>query len=289
MPVGTVVIASGRSEFIEKYFETIGEALQRGFAVVAFDWRGQGLSDRELSNRTKGHVDDFSLYERDLEALIAQVVEPFCPKPWFALGHSMGAAILLDQAREGRSPFARLVLTAPMIDFNGLRFPRLARGLALLLDLAGLGGAFVPGGGGRTIVAKPFEGNPLTSDAARFARVRAILDAEPRLAIGDPTIGWVHAAFRLMAKFTDPEFPRRVMVPTLVLSASSDHVVDALATERFASRLKAGRMIPLGQSRHEILLERDSIRAQFWAAFDAFLPGTAGEEEALLTRYGRAS
>jgi lysophospholipase len=30
-------------------------------------------------------------------------------------------------------------------------------------------------------------------------------------------------------------------------------------------------MIP--ESRHEILMERDHIRAQFWTAFDAFIPG----------------
>ena len=40
---GTIVIATGRSEFIEKYFEVIGELLQRGFCIVVFDWRGQGL------------------------------------------------------------------------------------------------------------------------------------------------------------------------------------------------------------------------------------------------------
>jgi lysophospholipase len=27
-------------------------------------------------------------------------------------------------------------------------------------------------------------------------------------------------------------------------------------------------------ARHEILMERDAIRAQFWAAFDAFIPGS---------------
>ena len=42
--------------------------------------------------------------------------------------------------------------------------------------------------------------------------------------------------------------------------------------ERFASRLKAGRMIVLSRGRHEILMERDDIRGQFWAAFDAFIP-----------------
>ena len=29
----------------------------------------------------------------------------------------------------------------------------------------------------------------------------------------------------------------------------------------------------LPTARHEILMESDAIRAQFWAAFDAFIPG----------------
>ena len=37
-------------------------------------------------------------------------------------------------------------------------------------------------------------------------------------------------------------------------------------------------MVLLPTARHEILQERDEIRAQFWAAFDAFMPG--GREEA---------
>lgn len=288
-PAGTLVIASGRSEFIEKYFETISEALSRGLAVVAFDWRGQGLSDRELSNPHKGHIDDFSLYERDLDALVEQVLEPHCPGPWFALAHSMGAAILLDQARAGRSPFARMVMTAPMIELASGRAPPAARVLAVLLDSVGLGGAFVPGGRGRSLIARPFEGNWLTSDPARYARIQDIIAAEPRLAIGDPTIAWVHAAFRLMAKFRDAEYARRVSVPTLIVSGGADQIVDPASIERFASRLKAGRIIPIATARHEIVLESDPIRALFWSAFDAFIPGTAGEAEAILERYGRAS
>ena len=33
-------------------------------------------------------------------------------------------------------------------------------------------------------------------------------------------------------------------------------------------------MIVIPGARHEILMERDAIREQFWAAFDAFIPGT---------------
>ena len=170
---GTLLIASGRSEYIEKYFETIGELLARGLCVVAFDWRGQGLSTRELGDRAKGHIDDFSLYFRDLDAVRAQVLEPHCPKPWYALGHSMGGAVLLDQAHaareDGAAPFARIVLSAPMIDFAGLRFPKLARSMASVLDSIGLGGAFVPGGGRKTVFDRGFANNPLTSDERRSA------------------------------------------------------------------------------------------------------------------------
>ena len=138
-PLGTVVVIQGRTEFIEKYFEVAGELLARGFVVVAMDWRGQGLSDRDLNDSRKGHVDDFAFFERDLDALHQQVLQFLCPEPWFALGHSMGGAILLAQARAGRSPFARMVLTAPMIDIAGLRFPRLVRALMEGLDMVGLG------------------------------------------------------------------------------------------------------------------------------------------------------
>ena len=271
---GTVLICPGRAEFIEKYFETAGDLIARGLTVVLFDWRGQGLSGRELANRRKGHIDDFSIYERDLDALVTQVLDPFCPHPWFALGHSMGGAILIAQARGGCSPFQRIVTTAPMIDVAGLRSPRFLRGLAETLDAIGLGGAFIPGGSSRSGLTRSFETNVLTSDEQRYRRCAGVVAAAPDVAIGDPTIGWMNAAFRLMHEFADAEYPRRVLTPVLVFSAGQDRIVDSGAVERFATRLKAGRLIPIPYSRHEILMERDVFRSQFWAAFDAFIPGT---------------
>ena len=66
---GTVVVLGGRGEFVEKYFEVVADLLSRGFAVASMDWRGQGGSERPLRNARKGHVDDFSHFERDLDAL----------------------------------------------------------------------------------------------------------------------------------------------------------------------------------------------------------------------------
>ena len=269
---GTIVICQGRSEFIEKYFETIAEFQARGFCVVAFDWRGQGGSQRALRNPRKGHVDDFELYWQDIFAIEQQIL-PACPKPWFGLGHSMGGSILLDMAGSGVLCFVRVVVTAPMVDIFGLKYPKATRLLVSVLDALGLGGAFAPGGGNTAGNTLPFANNVLTADLKRYARTADILALAPQIGLGHCTLGWLDAAFRLMHKLNQPDFPRRTLTPILVLGAGQDKVVDQRAVESFAHRLKAGRLITLPHCEHEILMERDTIRAQAWAAIDAFLPG----------------
>ena len=59
-----------------------------------------------------------------------------------------------------------------------------------------------------------------------------------------------------------------------MLAASNDTVVSTPAIEEFAYHLRAGSHLVIAGSKHEILQEQDRYRAQFWAAFDAFVPGT---------------
>jgi lysophospholipase len=271
---GTVCLLQGRAEFIEKYFEVVRELRRRGFAVVAFDWRGQGLSGRQVGNPRKGHVRDFSHYFRDLEAVRAQVLEPLMPQPHFALAHSMGGAIALYAAAEGRLPFARLVTTGPMLALSLIRKPTSAKVAALVLNVLGFGRSFVPGGGETSIAEKPFPGNPLTSDPVRYARNGEAAAAVGDGAIGDPTVAWVAAGFRVMNKLTHAATPLSIRLPTLVVAAGADAVCATPVIERFAARLKGGHAIVIPGARHEILMERDPIRDDFWAAFDAFVPGT---------------
>jgi lysophospholipase len=271
---GTVTILQGRAEFIEKYFEVVGELRRRGFAVVAFDWRGQGGSGREVANPRKGYVRDFGDYRRDLEAIREQVLDPLMPAPRFALAHSMGGAITLGAAAEGWLPFERVVTSTPMVALFMVRRTRLARGSARLLNALGWGKSFIPGGSETSISTKPFAGNRLTGDPRRYARNAAAAAALGPGAIGDPTVAWVDAAYRHMAKLADPAAPSRIRTPTLVVAAGADPIVATPAIERFAARLKAGHAIVLPGARHEILMERDAIREDFWAAFDAFIPGT---------------
>ena len=215
------------------------------------------------------------------DLLAAQVLEPFCPKPWFALGHSMGGAILVDHAARGGAIFERMALTSPMIGIYGLGWPRLTRHAARLANALGFGASFVPGGGETSIATLPFEGNILTSDAARHQRTADIVAHGSFLGLGSATVAWLDAAFRLIDRFAQADCPRRIALPILIVAAGEDKVVDTRVTARFAARLKAGRLIEIPGARHEILVERDIFRDRFWAAFDAFVPGARDELDAL--------
>jgi lysophospholipase len=108
----------------------------------------------------------------------------------------------------------------------------------------------------------------------RYARTVAILEAEPSLGIGSPTVGWLDAAFRVMSEFADPTYASRLRQPMLLVAAGQDRIVSTPAIGAFAVRLRAGSHLVIPGARHELLMEQDRYREQFWAAFDAFVPGS---------------
>jgi lysophospholipase len=271
---GTVCLFQGRAEFIEKYFETVRDLRERGFAVATLDWRGQGGSERALGNARKGHVRSFAQYHTDLETFIHEVVLPDCPPPVFALAHSMGATVLLRAARAGHQWFERMVLLAPMIALPGMRRSTTTRSMVKTLRLMGLGSVYVPGGEAAVLQQRPFIGNLLTSDPVRYARNVAVLETAPELAIGRPTVAWADSAFRVMMEFAEPGYPARIRQPVLIIAAGLDAIVSTPAIDEFAVRLRAGSHLIVPGARHELLMEQDRFRGQVFAAFDAFVPGT---------------
>lgn len=271
---GTVCVFTGRTEQIEKYFETVRDLRDRGFAVAMIDWRGQGHSSRRLRDPRKGYVRDFADFEIDVETFVQQVVLPDCPPPYFALAHSMGGAVMLRIAHAGKRWFDRMVLSAPMIDLPGRATSFAATVLLRTLRLTGQGGRYVPGGSDALTGSESFVNNPFTSDPVRFARNAAIPEEDPTLGLGSPTVAWADTAIRTMRGFRAANYPLQIRQPILMLAASSDTIVSTAAIEEFAYHLRAGSHLVIAGARHEILQEQDRYRAQFWAAFDAFVPGT---------------
>src|SRR5262249_11618317 len=271
---GTVCILPGRSEWIEKYFETVRDLRARGFAAAILDWRGPGLFDPAPPARRRGYVGNFSEYDLDLETLMREVVLPDCPPPLFALGHSMGATVLLRAAFQGHRWFDRIVLSAPMIAVAAMDSMPAAGTLLRVMRLAGFGTMAVPGRYAGILDLRPFAGNILPTDPVRYARNAAILEAEPALGLGGPTVAWADAALRAMRTICEPTFPSQIRQPILIVAAGRDTVVSNTAIEEFAMLLRSGSHLVVVGAQHELLMEQDRFRAQFWAAFDAFVPGT---------------
>jgi lysophospholipase len=273
--LGTVCLFGGRTEFIEKYFETITDLQRRGFAVATMDWRGQGGSERMLRNRAKGHVESFSQFDDDLRQFMTEIIMPDCPAPYYCVAHSMGGHIVLRNAQTKVCWFDRIILSAPLIQLapESTRIPAIGF-VSEVATLIGMSDFFVPGGSGDGWRRETFEENFVTSDRLRYERARDVLEAAPWLALGSPTIGWVAAVQKSIAEINGLTFSNGIKVPVLILAAGNDQIVSTPAIETFASRVKNCTRIVIAGAKHEILQERDDLRDQFWAAFDASVPGS---------------
>ena len=159
----------------------------------------------------KGHVRSFADFDRDLAVFMKEIVLPDCQPPYIAMAHSMGGHILLRNAVVPSSWFSRMVLSAPMIDIAPETLVRPASDLRASTRkswaASGLGSLYASGGSDEPIETGPFEGNPLTTDPERYARNRMIIEAAPALGLGSPTIGWLRAALRSIARLIGARLP----------------------------------------------------------------------------------
>lgn len=261
---GSAIVAPGRTEFIEKYFEVIAELQARGFAVFCIDWRGQGLSGREVANGLKGHFVSFDDPVNDLATALRLLTDKL-PRPHIGLAHSMGGAIMLRALQTRRIELDGAVFVAPMWGIQGLG--DMGKSYARFMTSVGAGGNFAPGVEQKW-KRENFKRNPVTSDKERHARGQSLITEEPRLAMTGPTIGWVAAAADATDGFLNPVGLAHLRFPILVVTAGQEQLVDNKSHDAVLELLPDAAHITVPGAKHEILMERDEFRAQFWAAFD---------------------
>ena len=280
IPRGTVVLLPGRNEPIEKYFETILDLNAMGLWVATFDWRGQAGSPRLIKGRQgrrRGHARRMRDFERDLDIFLEQVVLPDAKLPFFILAHSMGALIALKAAPRLANRIERMALVAPFVGATGLGIPIwLLKILANLATLFGFGGIQFSRD---TLLKRPFEGNPLTSDPARFARNQAILQTSPKLGVGPPTARWISTMIGAIEEVTTMDHLRKIEIPCLVIAPVNDQIVPYAELEALSRKFRAGKLLTIAGAQHEVLQERDIFRQQALAAIAAFIPGSDADPE----------
>jgi len=262
---GTLLFASGRGDFIEKYLEAAAHWHARGWAVTMFDWRGQGGS---RGHNTTGHLDSFEPLVDDLAALVAELKQG--PGPHVAIAHSMGGHVLLRALAEKRVAPDAAVLIAPMLGINSGPLPPWAA--------AWTAAAMASGWWRRTPVwgkaPRAARQKALTSSSQRYSDELWWWKKEPGFRLVAPSWGWLDAAYRSCARLID-EALRGIETPLLIVATETDRLVSAAAIRRTAAIVPGARLKMFEHAGHEILRESDKLRLEALAEIDAFLDSNA--------------
>ncbi|WP_161862146.1 alpha/beta fold hydrolase [Algicella marina] len=264
---GTVLLFPGRTEYIEKYGPVVSRLTGWGLNAVVIDWRGQGLSDRPISGKSIGFVENFAEYQDDLLTVLEADPVKALPDPRFVFCHSMGGCIALRALIDGLDVKAA-VFSAPMY---GIQVPLEAASKALISlgPSLGLGRSFAPGSGNHTYVSTvDFRDNVLTSDEPTFRRLQDHAKLAPELCLGGASFRWLHSAFREMAELESLPPPT---VPSLTFLGDKERIVSPSMIRKLATRDANSELVICPGAEHEIWMERPEIQAPVWEKTRAFL------------------
>lgn len=276
---GTVVLTGGYGRHIEYYYESINNWLDRGYAVWAMDWDGQGGSYCGCKNEPRkpshksfdAHVEDFHLFVRN-------IVRPDPAKPAFLSSHSKGGNIMLRYLRKYEKsdgfPFSGAVLGTPMLKLRSYILPgSLFNGIIRVFDEAGLSDMRLPAKVGllqqfreRSIHKQPDKQSDIERLRDQFMKAQQTMHYN----IGTPTIGWFAKATRSASEVMDESFLRAIDTPVLILTSRYDPLVTAKAQNIAASLLPNGEQ-EVFRAQHGIWYDRDEVQDALWRRIDDFI------------------
>lgn len=227
-PRALVAVVHGLGEHSGRHQQLADFLVDRGYAVLLHDLRGHGRSFG-----LRGHVDRFEDYTDDLRALLDQVA---FPGPVYVLGHSLGGLIAAAFAETFPGHLAGLILSSPCLQ-TAVPTPawkeRLAQGLSRITPRLRLA-----------------SGLPLEK-LAHDPQVAVAYRADP-LCSRVVSARWYVELARKMAEVR--ERAGTLTVPTLVMQAGADELVNPGATRDFFAALGAQdkRLMVYAGAYHEL-------------------------------------
>jgi alpha-beta hydrolase superfamily lysophospholipase len=249
---GSLLLVHGIGEHSGRY-EHVAEALNAlGLEVRSFDLRGHGRSSgaRGVVPSESALVDDVALA---FAALAADARDESDAEPPFLLGHSMGGTLAARAATGGWVQPRGLILSSPALAVSVSQVQRAmaALGRRLMPDRPVPNGLKLRGLSHDAAVVDAYEADELTHDritARLFDSIMAAADASLAAAPG----------FRL---------------PTLMLVAGDDLLVDPEGSRRFAASLPegVGELHVYDELYHELFNERADDRARVMSDLRAWI------------------
>lgn len=272
---GTLVVLPGRTESSLKYVEVAYDFIQKGFSpIYVIDHRGQGFSQRALSDPHKGHVADFALYESDFNQFLMIVKRDSQVKAHrlFALSHSMGGAVLLDHLSRNPRAVQAAAFVAPMFRiYSDKTEGDILNETFLACYVLGSCEDYIPGGGPFRWQNRNFSTNDVTHSHTRFIMRDYLWRTWPQLQLGDPTVRWVREAVQNNINQRRQAHLSPIQIPIHIYQAEEDVVVEKTAQSEVCGKIgKNCRLFGVRGARHEILMETDRIRDAALSHIESF-------------------
>ncbi len=265
---GTILLQQGHNEFIEKYFETISEFIEKGFAVIAFDWRGQGMSDRMIKETERSYIKNFERHDKDFDEIIKFMeIEKF-PTPYIGIGHSMGGCLMLSAFYRHPNKLRMGILSAPMLGFKNEGF---LRTVSSLMNLTKKDTDYLLGSKPNMGVETPFNENDLTRDPERYERTLKLVRKHPSIRLWGITNSFAKAVNQRFKIIRKKGWVEKIETKVLVINSLEDRVVDPNKIKKTIKRLKNYEIIDFRDCEHEIFMEKDIHRKRMWNKIEKFL------------------
>ncbi len=265
---GTILLQQGHNEFIEKYYETIQEFINKNYSIIAFDWRGQGMSDHQLKDTHKAFIKDFKRHDKDLSLILKYIKEASFPEPLIGIGHSMGGCLMLSAFKDHPDKFSYGILSAPMLGFKNERFLRTA---SSIMNFFKNDTDYLIGSKPNMGIETPFEKNDLTTDHFRYKRTQELVRRKPDIRLWGVTNAFaksINNRFKIIRK---KNWAEDIKTKILIINSINDKVVDSNKTLEMSKRLKNSKIMNFQNCEHEIFIENDKNRKILWEAIDDFL------------------
>lgn len=228
LPKGAIIIIHGLAEHGGRYWETAEFLAANGWAVYACDLRAHGLSP-DPPGAKRVHVQRFTDYFRDVDALLALAKQNHEALPVFILGHSMGGLISINYVLENPAKFSGAIISSPALgthpDFKPPVFLRVL--VSILSRLAPR--LLFPSDLDTTMISrdpevvKAYIDDPLVSDKVSARWYGEIIKAIKKANRNAPSL----------------------KVPMLLMQSGADRLVDPAAPARFANSTPAGLVEPV--------------------------------------------
>ncbi len=273
-----ILLLPGRSESYLKYKELIFDFVKAGFNVFCLDHRGQGQSSRELKDKQKGHINNFHSYADDLHQITLELRLYKKYKQCYMFAHSMGAAIALDYNYRYQPKLQKLSLCAPLLGINSNGLPKFIANLTVLsLDFVDklLKRHYPYFLGQKPHYKKNFNSNQVTHSKVRFEYAQNVLNND-NMKLGGFTTHWLHEIINILIQLhsqTD-----KLYCPVQILQAEKETVVSNSAQVQWRNTAMTNNkhvdIVNVSAAKHEILQERDTIRAEAVDAIFVFFNNT---------------